>query len=176
MSWLLLLTLPPAALFYYACPAWWAERDAADFSRNPADDTFHGKFHRQRMVWRAITMVAVSLLASLPILEDSAVSYLFGAAGLLVMGGAYFFYCFNPTLNEARNLPYVAKYYVSPDPAAAFFPDRYLWQKARAAYPAASNAYVQQMAGELLQRLLRRVLLAGCLLGALLWLAAYLAG
>lgn len=45
---LFLAHLAALALFWLA-PRFWARRDAQAFSVNPADDTFHDTFHRQRL-------------------------------------------------------------------------------------------------------------------------------
>ncbi|WP_354583301.1 hypothetical protein [Hymenobacter sp. UYCo722] len=94
--------------------------------------------------------------------------YIASCAGLLCAGAGLWTYRFNPLLNVARALPYVDRYYVSPDPRAARFPDRWLWQRAMRAYPAYNtwnDAELQQnrrayAASELLL-LLRVVLWAG---------------
>ena len=56
-------------------------------------------------------------------------------AGLLSAAGGIWAYRFNPLLNVARALAYVGPYYVSPDPRAAWFPDRLLWARALRALP-----------------------------------------
>ncbi len=169
MGPLLLAHLAALALFWWA-PRFWARRDADAFSVNLADDTFHDTFHRQRLTWRVAFLVVVAALASEPALPSwwaAACSFL----GLASNGSAYFFFDFNPRLNRLRSLPYVGEYYVSPDPRAAPFPDRWLWQRAQRAWPDMElisadkmNTIWQGHASRALQQLCRWVLETGVLL------------
>ena len=166
---LLLAHLAALFLFWYA-PRFWAQRDAHAFSVNPADDTFHDTFHRQRLTWRVATLVLLAALASEPALPSwwaAGCSF----AGLAIIGGAYFFFDFNPRLNRLRQLPYVGPYYVSPDPKAAVFPDRYLWLRAQRAWPPLAtmdpdklDTIWQGHASRALEQLCRWVLETGVLL------------
>lgn len=138
-TWLLLAIvlgqLVGLALAFYA-PRFWITRDVADFKKNPADDTFHGVFHRQRLTWRIGFDVVAALVCSLPWLwAGPAPTYWCSAIGLASIGGAYFFFKFNPGLNLARGLAYVQQYYVTFDPAAAWWPDRWLANRAKKAVP-----------------------------------------
>jgi hypothetical protein len=154
------------ALLAYA-PIFWIRKDASAFAADPARDVFHRRFHRQRLTWRLAATAAIALLGSLPSLRAGWGPYLLASAGLASVGLAYFFYAFNPGLNQARQLPYVDRYYVSADPRAAWFPDRWLWQRACRTYPGASSAELRRLyAGHLLRQLCRWVLLAGVIVYA----------
>jgi hypothetical protein len=173
MVWLL-LTHPAALLLFYLAVPFWIRRDVADITKNGSIDTLHGKFHRQRLTWRVAQALAFALLGTSPLLlaHATGVAYcvpvLASLFGLLALGGAYTFYAFTPGLNQARQLAYVPRYYVSPDPEAAYFPDRIIWARAVKAFPRFSMVDADQLqrlrqehAGWLLKELLQVVLLAG---------------
>jgi hypothetical protein len=78
----------------------------------------------------------VAVLASLPpLLWEGVAPFLCSVAGLASIGAAYFFYYFNPGLSLARGLDYVGQYYVSFDPRASWWPDRWLANRAIKAWP-----------------------------------------
>lgn len=175
MAWLALTHVAALALLGFA-PFWWVAQDAAAIAANGSQDSLHATFHRQRLSWRVGVALLVAGLASLPALPHAG-AFVMSAAGLLAIGTAWHAFIFNPALNVARKLPYVARYYVSADPRAAFMPDRFLWQRAVAAFPdhgqlddpiVAANR--QAHAADELHRLLRAVLGAG-LVGYVLALA-----
>ncbi|MBF9140868.1 hypothetical protein [Hymenobacter properus] len=122
--------------FAYYAPRFWIKRDVGDFNKDPAADTFHDVFHRQRLTWRIAFDVVAALVCSAPLLWSGApLSFWVGAVGLASIGGAYFFFKFNPGLSLARGLAYVQQYYVSFDPRAAWWPDRWLAGRAKKAIP-----------------------------------------
>ena len=138
MPWLL-LTHAAALLLFWWLPEWAAPRDAALFTANLTSDDYHGVFHRQRLTERLGIAAGVALVASAPLLLGqamSALSYFVSVLALLCAAGGLWAYRFNPLLNVARALPYVPEYYVSADPRAARFPDRWLWARAVRAIPA----------------------------------------
>ncbi|GAB2865832.1 hypothetical protein [Hymenobacter ruber] len=174
MAWLLLTHGLALALLAYA-PFWWIKRDAADFARNPADDSYHGVFHRQRATWRAAFTMVVAGAASLPMVSHPWYCFALSMGGLLAIGTGWFAYVFNPGINRARNLPYVGPYYVSPDPRAAFFPDRLIWNRSAARAKAFLHGFgtardnqllAAQYAAATLRHLLMAALIAGCLIYA----------
>ncbi|AWM31342.1 hypothetical protein [Hymenobacter nivis] len=177
MGALVLTHLAALALCWYA-PRFWVAQDVKAFNANPADDTSHGKFHRQRLTWRVALGVLVALTASEPALPHWG-AFACSSGALLSFGAAYFFYDFNPRLNKARGLAYVGQYYVSFDPNAAWFPDRWLARRARAALPtygqpsAVLDANRRAYAARQLQQLGRWVLETGALCYALLTLLAF---
>jgi hypothetical protein len=122
------------ALVYFA-PPFWIKRDVGDFKKDPAADTFHEVFHRQRLTWRIAFDVVAALVCSLPWLVSGVAPYIVSSTGLASIGGAYFFFKFNPGLSLARGLAYVKQYYVSFDPGAAWWPDRLLAGRAIKALP-----------------------------------------
>jgi hypothetical protein len=164
MMLVLLLTHASALALFWWLPGWAARRDAARFNANPASDDYHTVFHRQRLLERAGIFAAVVLLASLPV-ATSVVPFMVTGAGLLCAGAGIWAYRFNPLLNVARQLPYVLEYYVSPDPHAAWLPDRLLWGRATRAFPgppdALTTANRQAYAARALRRLLAGALWAG---------------
>ena len=168
MGRLALTHLAALALCWYA-PRFWVAQDVKAFNANPTNDTFHGRFHRQRLMWRIGSWVLVSLAASEPALPHWG-AFACSAGALLAIGAAYFLYDFNPRLNKARGLAYVGQYYVSFDPNAALFPDRWLADRACAALPtyaATSDAVLdanrRAYAAQQLQQLSRWVLETGAL-------------
>lgn len=130
MAWLLLTHPAALALFWYA-PRFWVTKDAAAFLANGSADSLHGVFHRQRLTWRIGFQVLVALLASLPLWGHWG-AFACSSGALAALGGAYFFYDFNPRLSRARGLP---EYYVSFDTQAACFPDNWLADRAKVAIP-----------------------------------------
>lgn len=164
---LLLLQLPPLLVYYYQV-AYWIKRDAALFALNPANDTFHQVFHLKRLLVRMATSVLVALVPAIPLARHGQwLAAALNVVALLSIGAGYWSYAFNPGLNRARKLAYVPEYYVSFDPNTAYFPDRMLWARAcRQVYPDRPVAYVvdpavQAAAGELLKKMLRRLLRLG---------------
>ena len=131
----LLLTHPAALAAFWWLPGWAARRDAARFNAAPAADDLHSVFHRQRLLERLGLAVALALVSGVPVLLSGTTPYILSTAGLLCAGGGIWSYRFNHLLNTARALPYVGPDYVSPDPRAARFPDRWLWARAMRAYP-----------------------------------------
>lgn len=125
---LLLVMAAAAGYFYWLAPHWWAKRDARDFSVDPTNDTFHDKFHRQRVTWRAAFCVLLGLVAALPWSLCNWAAYGAAAAAYAVSGGGYFAFAFNHLLSKARNLDYVHENYVSQDPDAAN-PDAWIWRQ-----------------------------------------------
>jgi hypothetical protein len=175
VAWLLLTHAATLALCWYA-PRWWAAKDAAAFLANGSADSLHGVFHRQRATWRFGFLVLVSTVASLP-LRHSPDAAACSSTALLALGAAYFLYDFNPRLSRARGLP---EYYVSFDPQAARFPDRWLAGKAKAQWPqldtmdpASMLRIWQGAASRALERLTVQVLEAGALLYLTLLAATY---
>ncbi len=130
----LLLAHAAALAAFWWLPDWAARRDAALFTANPASDDFHRVFHRQRLLERAGIFAAVLLLSGVAAQLSGVTPYI-PAAGLLAAGAGLWAYRFNPLLNRYRALPYVGPWYVSPDPRAAWFPDRLLWRKTLRAVP-----------------------------------------
>jgi|GEM_PF-5144096 len=173
MIWLLWLSQPAALLLFYLAVPFWIRRDVTDFTQNGGADSLHGKFHRQRLTWRVVSALAFALLGTGPLLfaATAGAAYWLPALasfiGLLAVGGAYTFYAFTPGLNEARQLAYVPRYYVSPDPDAAWLPDRLLWRRAVQAFADGTfeagllHRTRMAFAGQLLERLLRTVLRVG---------------
>lgn len=135
MYWLLLLAHAAALAAFWWLPDWAARRDAALFTANPTSDDYHGVFHRQRLLERVGIALAVAMAASLPMVRAPWLCAA-SAMGLLLAGSGLWAYRFNPLLNRYRALPYVGPYYVSPDPRAAWLPDRWLWNRATRAIPA----------------------------------------
>ncbi|QKG56985.1 hypothetical protein GKZ68_10320 [Hymenobacter sp. BRD128] len=172
---LLLTHVAALALFWYA-PRFWVAQDVKAFAANGSADSLHGVFHRQRLTWRLGFLVLVAGLASLPFWGQwwaLATHYL----ALAQLGGAYFFYDFNPRLSRARGLD---PYYVSFDPRAAWFPDRWLAGKAKVKWPALDTMDPASMlriwqgdASRGLERLTVQVLEAGALLYLALLAATY---
>ncbi|WP_426491053.1 hypothetical protein [Hymenobacter sp. 102] len=168
MSWLL-LTHPLAWLLTWLHPRIWVRLDVRRFVKAGAVDTLLRTFHRQRATVRGIVMVLIAVLASLPA-WGYWLPFGLSMAGLLMLQAAYWVYDFNPRLNVARVLPYVGKYHVSWNPNAAYFPDRYVWRRAweqvRApdvtTPPGYEDQQVVAVAGPMLQRLLRNLLVNGC--------------
>ena len=134
MLTLLLAHLAALALSWYA-PRFWVWMDVRAFQADGAKDSLHQSFHAQRLTWRVAVLLLVTALASVPARHGGQWAFTASGVGLVAIGAAYFFYDFSPRLNRARNLPYVAAYYVSFDPRAALFPDRYLATQAVAALP-----------------------------------------
>jgi hypothetical protein len=163
----LLLTHPLALALMIASVPFWVRLDTRAFAKDGSKDSLHELFHRQRGAWRVgsgvvIVSIGASGAGSWPLFWWS-----FAALSSLYLG--YWVRTFNPQLNVARKLAYVPRFYVSPDPRAAYFPDRYVWKRALAQAPAGStNERIQAVAGPLLQRLLNRVLLGSLLAYALL--------
>jgi hypothetical protein len=143
MAYLLFLTLPPALWLLWKLPYWEAARDYAAILANGAADNLHEAFHRGRALRRLGIVAAVSAAAALP-LWGHWPSWA-ALAGALVVGGlGWFFYTFNTQLSGLRGLD---PYYISSDPHAAFFPDRYVYQHALDVVPADSTAtYVERIA------------------------------
>lgn len=177
MPWLL-LTHPAALAAFWWLPGWAARRDAARFNAAPAADDLHAVFHRQRLLERAGLFVGVALLSGVPALLSGVTPYIMSTLGLLSAAAGIWAYRFNPLLNVARGLPYVSQWYVSPDPRAAYFPDRLLWARAVRALPTYtedSAALHQQRvayAASELRQLLRAGLVAGVVgyVGAVVWI------
>lgn len=167
----LLLAHACALVLFFLAPRLWATTDAHAFSVNPADDTFHDTFHRQRLTWRVAMLAALAAVASEPA-DATVATFACSYLGLVAIGAAYFFYDFNPRLNRLRGLPYVGEYYVSFDPHAALFPDRWLAARARKAAPV-NEALQRSYAAIELQNLLRLVLAIGSLLYLVLLALAY---
>ena len=132
---LLLLTHAAALAAFWWLPGWAARRDAAAFRADGSNDSKHYTFHRQRLTERVGGALALALLASLP-LFGMWHAYVASCAGLLSAAGGIWAFRFNRLLNVARTLAYVGPDYVSPDPRAAWLPDRLLWNRALRAYPA----------------------------------------
>ena len=172
----LLLTHLVALVFYWLSPGYWAVKDVAAFAANGAADTLHQDFHRQRLALRAGMAALVALAASAPAWAHWG-AFACSSGALLAFGTAYFFYDFNPRLSGLRGLP---AYYVSFDPNAAWFPDRWLAGRARTALPtygqpsAVLDANRRAYAARQLQQLGRWVLETGALCYALLTLLALL--
>ncbi|MDB5235446.1 MAG: hypothetical protein JWR44_2439 [Hymenobacter sp.] len=170
MAWLWLTHAVALALLWYH-PIFWVARDAADFARDPADDSFHATFHRQRVTWRAAFVVVVAGLASLPLLKTANYwQFSSSVIGLAAIGAAWFAYVFNPGINTARRLDYVPRYYVSFDPKAAYFPDRFLrnraYNKAAAFLKGNGTARdIELLAKQYAPQMLKRLLLLGQLVG-----------
>jgi hypothetical protein len=168
LVYLFLLLQIPALLGYYYQVPYWVKRDAAAFALNPTDDTFHRKFHRQRLLIRIGTSLLLALVPALPLaLAGHPVAAVFSAGALLSIGTGYWSYAFNPGLNRARNLPYVSAYYVSYDANAAYFPDRRIWSQAYAkAHPGQPVVHVydeqvEAVASTQLEEVLRLLLRLG---------------
>jgi hypothetical protein len=142
------------AVGYFSVPLW-IKLDTKAFDVNPADDTFHDKFHRQRLTWRLGIDAGVALICSLPWLllvnrpehGPLGFAFLFSAISLFVLMLCYFFYAFNPGLNLARSKgrPDITEYYVSPDPQASWFPDRFIWNQALKLFPVETNVTPEEL-------------------------------
>ena len=166
VPWLLLLTHAAALAAFWWLPGWAARRDAALFNANPTSDDYHRVFHRQRLLERIGIFVVLAGLASLPLLGMWQ-AYAASCAGLLCAAAGMWAYRFNRLLNIARALPYVGPDYVSPDPRAAWFPDRWIWQRTLTVVPPGpwNDAELHQerarYAASELRTLLRAALVAG---------------
>ena len=172
----LLLTHLAALVFYWLSPGYWAVKDLAAFAANGAADTLHQDFHRQRLALRTGMAALVALAASAPAWAHWG-AFACSSGALLAFGAAYFFYDFNPRLSGLRGLP---AYYVSFDPNAAWFPDRWLARRTRTALPtyaladdAVLDANRRAYAAQQLQQLGRWVLETGALCYALLTVLAF---
>jgi hypothetical protein len=169
------LSLVALGVYWYH-PRFWIKLDVKEFSKDPANDTFLGKFHRQRKVWRGCVIGVVALVASLPAWGHWWVMGL-NFLGLGCWGAAYFFYYFNPGLSIARKLDYVDVYYVSPNPEATPYPDRYIWRRVLAEFPddgsdpVALLAKRKKSAAEQLEEMLKKVLWGGLIFLGLCLLA-----
>lgn len=164
MIYLLLFTLPAAALFAYWHPRWAARRDWKAIQDNGSKDSLKENFHFMRGVQRGILQTLVSVVAAAPLLPNVG-PFLFVAVGVGVASLGHFFAEFNPKLSNLRSLRFD---YVSSDPQAAYFPDRYVWGKASAMFPTASTEYVRLVAGKLYRELLTKVELASWFVGGAL--------
>jgi hypothetical protein len=130
MAWLLLAHV--AAFGIWALYLQWnVARDVAAFAADGAKDSLHEAFHRKRLLERAGAALGLAVTANVN--AHDVPSYLVGVGGLLVLFAAYFTWYFNPALSKARGLH---PYYVSADPHAAYFPDRWAWGHALRLYPA----------------------------------------
>lgn len=146
--------------------------NAAMIVADGAADTLHQGFHRRRTGIRALVAGTLVVVGSLPAWGVWPAAGL-SMAALLVLLLGYFVRTFNPMLNRARGLDYVARFYVSPSQGAAAFPDQYIWRKVVAANPGQPQAALQYRANEANQRLLNLLFLA-CLTGYVLLLLAVL--
>lgn len=179
MAWFLLLTLPLAAWLLYWLPERAAQMDYKAIEANGSADTLKKWFHFWRAFWRGAWIALVSVMSAVPLYHHPlAWQLLTLATGIPGLG--WFFYRFNPRLSQLRGKN---PYYVSFAPDAAYFPDRYLVMKAYAAYPTydgpgGNDEHAQElrahMAGQMLQRLLLRVLRACEIAYAVLILATAL--
>jgi hypothetical protein len=175
-----------SAIFYWLAPRWWASKDAQDFNKNPTDDTFHGKFHRQRLTWRVLLALVVAGAGASQWFLWGWLPGVLATVGYWAIGMGYFGYAFNNLLSVARKLDYVKAGYVSPDPRAAN-PDRWIWAQVLATLGTAVNVPVspalegsptvgQAVAGLLLHLVQLAILWVGILVGGfLIALAAVLA-
>jgi hypothetical protein len=124
----------------------WEVRRNADLikANGAADDLKHG-FHARRTWIRFWWWLGCTVTGCLPPLlwggvRGDGLALLFAGLGILLAG--YFMRTFNPQLNVAMGLDYKARFYVSPSPTAARWPDQYVWQRLRQseAEPTQENA------------------------------------
>jgi hypothetical protein len=173
-----------ALALYFLAHRFWINNDVQEFNlQGGTKDDNHQTFHRQRLSWRIAFDVLVALLCSTPLLKGGGPTpFWVVSIGLASIGAGYFFYYFNPGLSLARGLDYVKQYYVSFDPRASWWPDRFLANRAIKALPAhgGDDATLdtdrRAYAARELQLLLRLVLCLGSgvyLIGLVLayWLA-----
>jgi hypothetical protein len=139
--------------------------NAAMIAADGAADTLHQGFHRRRTSLRALTAGALVVFGSLPAWGAWAIAGLSTLALLLLLAG-YFARTFNPALNRARGLDYVARFYVSPSQNAAVFPDRCIWCLVNSRNPGQPTTALQDKADRLHHGLLN-LLFTACLLGYL---------
>jgi hypothetical protein len=139
--------------------------NAAMIVADGAADTLHQGFHRRRTSIRALAAGALGVVGSLPAWGAWAIAGLSTLALLLLLAG-YFIRTFNPALNRARGLDYVARFYVSPSQNAAAFPDRCIWRLAKNSNPGQTTTALQDKADRLNHGLLNLLFIA-CLLGYL---------
>lgn len=140
-------------------PRFWAKTDAAAIKANGSQDTLLSTFHRQRATLRLLTAIGVALFATLPALwlKYPGLAYWL-ASGQIVFNLCYFFAEFNPQLNEAMQLPYKSRWYVSWNPKGSRL-DATLWARAwkaqgRTAPPInGPDAATQELAGDELRHL-----------------------
>lgn len=137
--------------------------NAAVIVANGAADTLHQDFHRHRTSIRVLTAGALVVIGSLPSWGAWPIAGLSALALLLLLAG-YFMRMFNPALNRARGLNYVARFYVSPSQNAAAFPDRYIWRMVKNSNPGQTITALQYKADGLNHGLINLIFIA-CLIG-----------
>ena len=159
MPWLLLLSLPAAALLWFLFTRWEVAYNARRIVDDGARNSLRGAFHLQRTLVRAAVAILLAGAGAWPAPHG------FGwlLAGQLAGFAGWFGYAFTPGLNRARGL---ALYYVSASPTTAWL-DRQLWQRTLTAVPPGpwNDAELHQerarYAASELRTLLRAALVAG---------------
>lgn len=139
-----LLVIHAAALLLWSRFVTWevgvnADMIKADGSADSLKDGFH-----QRRTWLRFWfwLALAALPAAVAWVRFDLLAGLLGFAAFGFLLGTYFARTFNPLLNVAMGLSYKARFYASPSPTAARWPDQYVWRQLREskAEPTQENA------------------------------------
>jgi hypothetical protein len=132
------MSLLPSGLFVLVATAWiflvnWeVNENVLRIDKDGARNSLHQLFHRQRKTIRGIAMVVLSCIPALAFWGHP-LSMLLDGLSTFVYLLAYFVRTFNPRLNVKRELPYIDRFYVSFDPDAAGWPDKWIATRAKKA-------------------------------------------
>jgi len=155
---LLLLCHGATILLWARFTSWEVGVNADMIKADGSADTLKGGFHARRTwlrFWFWLALTGVPAAVAWVRFDWLAGLLSFAALGLLL--GCYFARTFNPLLNVAMGLAYKARFYASPSPTAARWPDQYVWRQLRA-----SNAEpTQENANAILQGYLNGLLVFG---------------
>lgn len=180
MSGLLLKLVALVVVLWVLAVNWEVRENVRRIVANGSLNTLHQLFHRQRKTIRGVAMVVLSCVPMLAFRGHAGGMALAFVATFTYLV-AYFVRTFNPRLNARRNLPYINRFYVSADPDAAVWPDKWIYaralceaeQIASLGYDAESIPHLAaQLASAKLQRQLNLILFVGIALSFALYVAA----